>query len=66
MLMIGVPVGLSIGGSFIRGGWLVPMLHPENDPPAPWQREADAQQRKQSSSIPVAHADTTTTTTTPK
>jgi len=51
--MIGVPVGLSIGGSFIKGGWLVPLLHPENDPPAPWQREAEALRRKKSDAVNV-------------
>jgi hypothetical protein len=32
LLLVGVPLGLSVGASFIRGGSLVPMVHPENEP----------------------------------
>jgi hypothetical protein len=32
LLLVGVPLGLSVGASFIRGGSLVPLVHPENEP----------------------------------
>lgn len=32
ILCIGVPVGISFGAAYVRGGWLIPMQHPENIP----------------------------------
>lgn len=32
VLLVGVPVGLSVGASLVRGGTLVPLVHPENSP----------------------------------